>query len=219
MCFALPGGAWPQTPSIRLSTGHHLAGVEQQHRQQCALTPPERDGAPVQLDFERAQAIRKTGCISLPRIARAAGTRPIAGPVEQSRSERGAAAAAHSSESIGAPGAPPAIRGATCRTTMERNSARARSARIRASHDYEGTQLEEMRAPHAGARRAGAAPAGATRRRHRTRAPCRFQQRAGHRRRDRDCLRGDSGPRDLRTGGSASRSRADLTPVRERAAT
>ena len=26
-----------------------------------------------------------------------------------------------------------------------RNSARARSARIRASHDYEGTQLEEMR--------------------------------------------------------------------------
>ena len=40
----------------------------------------------------------------------------------------------------------------------------------------------------------------------------------GHRRRDRDCLRGDSGPRDLRTGGSASRSRADLTPVRERAA-
>jgi hypothetical protein len=26
-----------------------------------------------------------------------------------------------------------------------RNSARARSARIRSSHDYEGTQLEEMR--------------------------------------------------------------------------
>ena len=26
-----------------------------------------------------------------------------------------------------------------------RNSARARSARIRTSHDYEGTQLEEMR--------------------------------------------------------------------------
>ena len=118
---------------------HHLAGVEQQDGQQRALTPPERNGALVQLDFERPQD--PEGGLHEPSEDRThCRSRPLGAPW----SSRGANVERLPRtlvESIGAPAAPPAIRGATCRTTMgatvrelvRRASARATITRARSS--------------------------------------------------------------------------------------